>query len=71
MELYIKIFNKGECPMNYMYLIKKITESVNVDNEEVSTIRKVASEGNSIFNKEQYEEQINKYQDGKLKDLYC
>ncbi len=57
--------------MNYMYLIKKITESVNVDNEEVSTIRKVASEGNFIFNKEQYEEQINKYQDGKLKDLYC
>ncbi|MFR0823188.1 MAG: hypothetical protein ACLU84_04065 [Clostridia bacterium] len=57
--------------MNYMYLMKKIAESVNVDNEKVSTIGEAVSKNESIFNKEQYEEQMNKFLNGELKDLYC
>lgn len=57
--------------MNYMYLMKKISEEVDVENEDILAIKKAVSNSKLDFDSEEYKEQIKKYSEGKAKDLYC
>ena len=57
--------------MNYMYLMKKIADSVDVDDEDVKKIKKIVEKSNVDFTNGDYEKEINKYLDLKSKDLYC
>lgn len=57
--------------MNYMYLMKKIADSVDVDDEDVKRIKKIVEKSNVDFTNGDYEKEINKYLDLKSKDLYC
>lgn len=55
--------------MNYMHLMKKISDEVDVINKDTLAIKKLVSEHD--LDKEEYEKEINKYSSGKSKDLYC
>lgn len=57
--------------MNYMLLMKKISEEVDVNNEDILAIKKIVSEHSLDIDKEEYEKKISKYSSGKFKDLYC
>jgi len=57
--------------MNYMLLMKKISEEVDVNNEDTLAIKKVVSKHSLDIDKEEYEKKISKYSSGKFKDLYC
>ena len=71
MELSTEIFNKGGKYMNYAYLMKKITESKTITNEEIDNIKKLIEENDLDITDEEYKEQIEKYLNGESKDLYC
>lgn len=55
--------------MNYMHLMKKISDEVDITNEDTLAIKKIVSEHK--LDKEEYEKEISKYSSGKSKDLYC
>lgn len=57
--------------MNYMLLMKKISEEVDVNNEDTLAIKKVVSKHSLDIDKEECEKKISKYSSGKFKDLYC
>jgi len=57
--------------MNYMYLMKKIIESTPIINDDILNIKQMLTENNLDVFEEAYEEEIQKYLNGKLKDLYC
>ena len=57
--------------MNYMYLMKKISQEVEIENEDTLKLNKIVKSSDIDFESEKYKEEIKRFSEGNLKDLYC
>lgn len=57
--------------MNYMYLMKKISQEVEIENEDTLKLDKIVKSSDINFESEKYKEEIKRFSEGNLKDLYC